>query len=330
VVQGHPLDDLGVVGNQNAAGGAAIYGLTKLLIECHVQFDIVEPDIDFERYRLLVLPDSLQVDVALATRLCAFLDNGGAVLACHNAIRLVETATSWYPQAAASYAGESLFQPSYLKLGAHPIWHELPDYEYALYDGAARWNVEQLDQRLGLIGEPLFQRSPAHYTSHAQSPFDHLTDYAALWQYERFAALAFPIGSSYYRHGYWIEREVFRRVLQPLLPSTLIQTNAPLSAEVTLTHQAASPDHPARWLVHVVNFSPNRRSPEHCEFLEEPIPLHAIRVALQCETAITQAYLAEHGEHLTLTQREGYWEVTIPVVRFGEIVVFETTERLSA
>jgi hypothetical protein len=317
-----PLEELGSAMGTHGANGAASYGLTKLLMECHVQFDIVEPDIDLGRYRLLVLADGLVVDQGLAARLETFLASGGAIIASHEAIRLAGSEQSWHTGLAATYLGESPYKPAYLKLGGRPIWAHLPDYEYALYEGTARWSARQ-ESTIALVGEPLFQRSAEHYTSHAQSPFDHLTSEAAVLLHERFAAAAFPIGASYYRTGYWIYREVFRRLLEAVLPERLIRTSAPLSAEVTLTHQQEAPGRPERWMVHVVNFSPNRRSPEHCEYLEDPIPLRDVRVRLSCGRAITRVVLGASGQALPLTPVDGGWETVVPEVRFGEIVVFE-------
>jgi Hypothetical glycosyl hydrolase 6/Beta-galactosidase trimerisation domain len=320
VVAGSPLDDVGRAGENSL--GAGVYGLTKLLMELHIQFDIVEPDADLARYRLLVLPDELPVDERLAAGLRSYVAGGGAVIASHNALRVQGSDTPWAEELGIAYCGESPFAPAYLKLGP-ALRDGLPDYEYALYDGAAQWQAARPDVVLAQIGEPLFQRGPAHYTSHAQTPFDHLTEYAALIAHGRVAAAAFPLGASYYRHGYWIYREVFERLIQMVLPERLIETSAPISSEVAVTHQAASDSHPMRWMVHVINFSPNRRSPEHCEYLENPIPLHDVRISLYADEILTRAYLATDGQSLPLRSVAGGWDVTLPQVECGAIAVFE-------
>ncbi len=332
VVAGAPLEDIGT-SHPNLAGstGRAVYGLTRLLMECRVQFDIIEPDQDLERYRLLVLPDGLEVDEGLAQRLRAYLAGGGAIFASHSALRLAGTDTLWAEELGLEYRGESPFAPAYLKLalgsqasaaGAQ-LWEGLPDYEYALYEGTAQWLPRDPSAVVAYVGEPLFQRSPQHYTSHAQTPFDHLTDYAAAVVRGRLAATAFPIGASYHRHGYWIYREVLRRLLGAVLPKRLVESDAPLSAELAVTHQAAGADHPERWMVHVVNFSPNRRGPEHPEYLEDPIPLHDVRVTLRADRPFRRAYLAASGAELPLSATANGASAVVPRVQFGEIVVFE-------
>jgi hypothetical protein len=327
VVRGRPLEDLGTVERRMADTlGGSVFGAAKLLMEQHVQFDIVEGAGGIERYRLLVLPDALPVDEPLAERLQAYLAGGGAIVAAHDALRIAGTERVWADDLGLQYAGESPFKPVYLKLGA-ALRAELPDYEWALYDGAAQWQLSGAGKTAALaqLGEPLFQRGPEHYTSHGQTPFDHVTDYAAVVHQGRLAAAAFPIGASYYRHGYWIYREIFRTLLDAVLPVRLIETNAPLSAEVTVTQQAAEAGRPERWMVHIVNFSPNRRGPEHVEYLEDPIPLHDVEVTLRVDASIGRAYLAAGGAELPLRAVDRGWSVTVPRVRFGEIVVMEGT-----
>ena len=338
VVGGDPLDNLAdarattdpvpAIGDATGRRWAdSVYGLTKLLMEAHVQFDIVEPDADLTRYRLLVLAENLPVDAALADRLRSFARDGGAILAGADALRLQGGDAIWADELGLAYRGESPFAPAYLKFApdaAGPLlFADLPDYEYALYEGAARWSASDPTVVLAHLGEPLFQRGPAHYTSHAQSPFDHLTDHAAIALRGRTAATAFPIGSSYFRNGYWIYRDVFRRLLRAVLPHPLVETDAPPSTEVTLTHQAATADRPERWLVHAVNFSPSRRAPDHCEYLEDPIPLRDVRVALRVDGPIGRASLAADGTALPLRAVDGGWEVTVPRIEFGAIVAFE-------
>jgi hypothetical protein len=52
-----------------------------------------------------------------------------------------------------------------------------------------------------VLGEPLFQRSPEHYMSHQQTPFDHATEYAAVARSGKVALVAFPLGQGYYNQG---------------------------------------------------------------------------------------------------------------------------------
>ena len=156
------------------------YGWVKLLTESRVQFDIVERETKWEdRYALVVLPENFWVDQATASRLQAFIAGGGAVIAAHTSAVLAGTEKSWLERYGLEYAGMSPFKPAYMVPKAE-FTGDIPPYPYALYEGASQWRAEAPAEVLAVLGEPLFQRSPEHYMSHQQTPFDHTTAYAAV------------------------------------------------------------------------------------------------------------------------------------------------------
>ncbi|MCP5110088.1 MAG: hypothetical protein GY953_04560, partial [bacterium] len=163
VTGGLPFSKPSTVGN---------YGLVKLLVESRIQFDVVEPDAEWERYNLVVLPDDMTVDDALARRLESFLAGGGAVIANHQS-------GGWLEQHGFHYEGVSPYKPAYL-VPKMRFTGEIPNYEYALYEGASQWRAGEGTTILALLGEPAFQRGPEHFTSHNQTPYERTTDYAAV------------------------------------------------------------------------------------------------------------------------------------------------------
>lgn len=313
---GLPLDSPGTETN---------YGLVKMMIESRLQFDVLEPEAAWERYPLVVLPDDLEVDDRLASRLHEFVDQGGALVAVHRSGLIAGSEKSWLERYGLSYAGMSPFKPAYLVPQTN-MTGDIPSFEYALYEGASQWRAHSPAVTLALLGEPLFQRSPEHYTSHAQTPFDHTTQYAALAQSGRVALIAFPLGLSYYKEGYWIYRRAFQKAIAELLPAPLVQSNAPLSAEITLTHQAAgqASGRKERYLVHIVSFSPLRHTPSHPDYHEDPIALTdvTVRVNLPIHASTAQAVVAGATLPVKRTQAGGV-EVTVPRVPIHEVVSLE-------
>lgn len=328
VASGHPLDHLGRDRvSDSVQYEDAVYGFTKLLTEAHVQFDVVEPDVDLERYRLLLLPENLCVDRALADRLSTYLREGGAIIASAGAATLNNGHEVWAESLGLEVRGPSPFTPAYLTFNgtesSNGLWEGLPAYEFALYEGALQLAPSDSSVVRAHLGEPLFQRNSNHYTSHQQTPFDHETNFAAIALADRLAVTAFPIGSSYYRQGYWIYREIFQRLVRAVLPRPLIDTDAPSTADVTLTHQQATSVHSERWLVHLVNFSASRRSPAHVEYHEDSLPLRDVRVSLAMDSPVARAYLAASNTGLNLRKSEQGWNVVVPRIDHDEIVVFE-------
>ncbi|MDW5594095.1 alpha-amylase family protein [Conexibacter stalactiti] len=212
--RGARLASLGEDGTVMAAHAPALGGLTKLMTECQLQFDVVDTTQPFERYRLVVLPDSLELDDALAARLASYRDGGGAVL-----------------------------QPEF--------------------------------------------------------------------------------AGAYFERSHWADRERFERLVARLLPAPLVRTSAPRSAEVTVTHQVATPARGERWIVHIVNYSPMRRGRGGIEYVEDPIPLHDVEVALAIEQPVIEVYEARTGERLALDRAAGRWRTTVGPFAIAAAVVFQ-------
>ena len=300
-----------------------ILGLAQLMLETHVQFDVAEPGtVDLDRYRLVVVPDGVVLDPAALRDLERYRLGGGAVIAA--GATAAAAGTDGWAGVGLLDTGPSAFVPAFLRLDGESA-RGLPAHDYALYDGTSGWTVDQAAgwQVQGRVGEPLFQRSPEHYTSHAQTPFGRLTDTACVVRRDGCALVAFPLGGSYHRHGYWVYREVFRSLLRQVLPEPLVSTTAPGSTDVALTFQDATAEQPARWLLHLVAQSAGRRSPQHLEHYEEPVALHRVPVTLRLPGTVARARTASAGTPLPLRHDDGTTTLEVPEVRISEIVVLE-------
>jgi hypothetical protein len=296
------------------------------LNESKVQFDIVERDVKWEeRYALVVLPENLWVDQPLASRLQAFITAGGAVIAAHHSGLISGTEQSWLAPYGLHYAGTSPFTPAYMVPRAN-FTGGIPSYAYALYEGASQWRAESPAATLAVLGEPLFQRSPEHYNSHLQTPCDHATSFVALGRSGRVGLLAFPLGQGYYNQGFWIYRQAFQKVLSEVLPISLIQSDAHLSTELSLTHQAENPSvgRKERYMVHIVNYSCVRKTPKHTDFYDDPVPLNntTVRINLPLRGAVAKTLFAGQKLKVRYTAAGGA-EVTVPRVDIHEVVCFE-------
>ena len=201
----------------------------------------------------------------------------------------------------------------------------MPGYAYALYDGASQWKAEGLAKSLASLGEPLFQRSAEHFTSHRQSPFDHITDYSVIATSGNVGLIGFPIGLSYYNKGYWIYRTAFDKIVQGVLPSRLIESDAPLSSEITITHQVADKEHgrKERFMVHIINWSATRSTPNHPDMYDDPIELTNIRLRLNIPLQDFSVKTVISGIDLQPDAVDNGIEVIIPRIHIHEIICFE-------
>jgi hypothetical protein len=219
----------------------------------------------------------------------------------------------------------SPFTPAYMVPKAR-FTGDIPPYPYALYEGASQWRAKSPAKVLAVLGEPLFQRSLKHYMSHQQTPFDHATAYAAVARSGKVALVAFPLGQGYYNQGFWAYRRAFQKALGEVLPTPLIQTDAHLTTELSLTHQAAKPAarRKERYMVHIVNFSPMRRTPKHTDFHDDPIPLTDVTVRVNLPLKASPARALYAGKDLPVRRTAGGGvEFLVPRVEIHEVVCLE-------
>jgi len=188
-------------------------GWTKLLTECRVQFDIVEPGTPWERYRMVILSEELEVDAKLAGRLHAYVAAGGAIVVTHKAGLLAGSDRGWLDKYGLSWAGMSKFTPAYMTPKEN-FTGAIPSYEYALYQGASQWRAAPPAVVVAQLGEPLFQRSPSATPLTASRRSITPPSTAAVARSARVALFAFPLGASYFAEGYWVYRDALKHVLR--------------------------------------------------------------------------------------------------------------------
>jgi hypothetical protein len=134
------------------------YGWVKLLTESRVQFDIVERGTKWEeRYALVVLPENFWVDQALASRLQAFIADGGAVIATHTSGVLSGTEKSWLERYGLHYAGKSPFTPAYMGEASIARSHRT---RMPLPRGVRKWRAES-PAKAWARRKPLFRAAPS-------------------------------------------------------------------------------------------------------------------------------------------------------------------------
>jgi hypothetical protein len=329
VVDGAPLARFAPVG---ITGGRildvhvqGLGGMAKLLTEAQVQFDVVDGAAEFERYQLVVLPDSLEIDSSLAARLNDYLATGGSVIAAHRAVRLAGSEERLWPTLLGdAFREPSPFEPVFARLTDEMLegFDRYAEFDFALYGGADRWQLASGSdvEVYAWLSEPTQRRrrNSFHYPAAEQ-----VTSYPTVIRKDGLAAFSFPVGSDYFEHGYWFYRELFGRVLRRVLPEPLVHTTAPKSAEVAVTHQVAANGHEAQWLVHVVNYSPLRRSQGAMEFLEDPIPLRDVEVTLAVDAPFVRAFEGRSGFQLDLQRVKSGWRTVVPEIVVAAVVVYE-------
>jgi hypothetical protein len=295
-----------------AAGGAY-----HCLAEAHHQFDLVDAEMDWSRYRVLVLPDKIRLDDSLAGRLRAYLADGGHVLASHHSGLAADRDEFLLPELGVRYLGPARHSPDYL-LARGEAAAGLPTAELAMFERGLEVETASGAETLAEVWHPYFDRTWEHFCSHRHTPAEKPSGFPAVVATSNAAYFAHPIFSSLTRHGVSHYKRLFLNVLRRFLPDPLVRTNAPSTARVSVQRQAD----PDRTIVHVLHYIPEQRYRD-VQTLEDVIPLFDVDLALRLTRPPTRVYLAPSGEELAYRWEAGRAAVTVPEVRGHQMVVLE-------
>jgi hypothetical protein len=295
-----------------AAGGAY-----HMLIEGHHQFDLVDAEMEWSPYRVLILPDKIRLDAGLAAKVREYLRGGGKVVASYHSGLAADRDEFALPELGVRYRGEARFSPDFIAPGPEVAAGILPG-QHVVYDRGLEVEALPGAQALARVWHPYFDRTYAHFCSHRHTPVEKESPFPAVVATENTLYFAHPLFGALTRHGVRTYRQLFLNALERLLPDPLVRTDAPSTAHVTLLRQEAEDRHVA----HLLHYVPEQRYRD-IQTVEEVIPLFNVALSVRLPREPRRVYMVPAETDLAFEWNCGRAEVTVPEVRGHAMVVFE-------
>ena len=290
---------------------------TRVLCELNMQFDNVTLASAWDKYRVLVLPDEIEVNDEMAARLQAHLDGGGAVIATGWS-GLDDTRSRFVLDAwGVDYHGEDPYDPAYIEFGPE-FATGMPDMPVTLYEKGTDISARQGTDVLATITAPYYSNIWDGRHGFRYTPPDKDTGRPAVTVNGRVAHVSHPVFRTYYNSGALPMRQIVANLIDRFLPEPLTRApGAPAFSRVTVTSQ------PGRRMVYVLAYLPESRG-AGINMIEEPLELNDFVVSLRLDGRNpSKVYLAPSEEALSFNIEGNYATVTIPRVRGWAAVVFE-------
>lgn len=211
-------------------------GAARVLLENHYLFDIVDKDMDFSKYRVLILPDCISVDSELKAKIDTFLADGGRLLLTGTS-GVNEDGTDFLFDTGATYESNGQYQPDFI-LPREDLRASFVDSPLVMYLPAHRIRVND-GESLGNVYEPYFNRNYRHFCSHQHAPpRPEPSGFDCGVQKGSVIYLAHPAFSLYAGFGAVAYKEYLNNVISLLLDGEpTLETNLPSSGRVTMTRQ---------------------------------------------------------------------------------------------
>jgi len=282
-------------GTHGHGQGGIDEGAVRMLLEGHVWFDVVDREADWSRYKLLVLPDAIRADAALAAKLLAYVNGGGRVLATGES-GLKSDADVQVLDFGADDAGKSPYAPEYI-VSCQPIgpW---PKTSFVVY-GAGRVLKLRGGTVLAEREVPYFNRAVGSFCSHQHTPNKRGPVSPAIVAGPHGTWIAHPLCKLYLERGQQVLRELFMQALTREL-ALQVESNLPSSGRFTLMRQDAQ----RRDILHLLFATPIKRG-NGVEVIEELLPLHDVAVAVRRPAKPSVVRLAPQGTAVPFTYEGG-------------------------
>ncbi len=308
---------VGIPGQSDHRFDGPDHGGVRVLLEGQFAFDVIDPESDLSGYKLVILPDAIEVDDVLKARIDAYVASGGRVLltgksGLRNGAFLFDIGAEWQGSSAMVGGDYLLPNPDLRADGVNdPLFMYLPSEQIRVTDGTA----------LGDIFDPYFDRTPAHFSGHVNAPSQPQPNgYAAGSAKGGFTYLAHPIFSCYHLAGAVAMLEIAEKVISAALdaPRT-VTTSLPRAGRVTVRHQPSQ----GRDVVHLLHATPALRGNlrgSNIQPIQDLLTLSDIEVVLGASGPVVAVNLYPSRLRCPFNMSGSRVSFTVPSVRGHQMV----------
>ncbi|MDB5053356.1 MAG: Beta-galactosidase trimerization domain protein [Bacilli bacterium] len=295
-------------------------GICRMLQESGHQFDFIDTEADFSKYKVLILPDVIPVAGAFASNLERYIANGGAVLASFESGLNPEKNEFTLPAWGVHYKGNAPYSPDFI-VPTGEIGSGLKQTEHVMYMKGALVEAGQDSEILSEALEPMFNRTYEHYISHAHAPSSGKTGYPAIVKNGRVIYFMHPVFAQYHNNApLWYKRLV-QNALNILLPQSLLKHNGPSTMLSTVNRQAEE----NRWVVHLLHYIAERRS-KTLDIIEDVIPLFNIKMSVKTEKKVSSVTAVPGNVSIAFEENDGRIEFVVPEIRGHQMISLQFAE----
>ena len=288
-------------------------GATRLLLEGHLLWDMLDGEMDFSPYKLLIVPDEGCIDTALQIKLDEYLAGGGKILFTGRSPLDAEGNPLF--DLGAEVEGESAFSLDYILPipELRPSFVQSPMIEYSRYP---RLRVTD-GESLGDVIEPYFERAWNHFCSHQHAPQRReVTGYACGVQKGGCLWLPMDAFLAYRKMGQVAHKHFVLACIRRMLgDATRLRVQLPATARVTLTEQ---PQH-ERHVLHLLHANLVQRGGMQqthmgqmmMEVIEDLTPCCDVKVSLLLDKPVSRVTLEPQGEEVAFEAKGDRVEIEL-------------------
>ena len=287
-------------------------GAVNLFNALHYQFDIIDDQMDFNRYKLIVFPDKIIFNEKLNQKVKEYWEKGGKILLTYQS-GLLEN--MMYPEwMQMKYLGVSPYQPIYIR-------NEKLLKDELVYHGKTVYVESEGVQ--AHLEKPLYQRTYNHYYGHYHAPVDQSLQYPSSSIHNSIGLISHNIFEIYRHEEVCYLKHYVHQIVNELIGDDILQLkNFPNYGDVILNHQKKK----HRFILHLLYYIPTRRGLD-IDTIEDEIVLSSIEIKLS-KTMLINKHI-QSIEAFVLNQSLEYYEdenniyFKLPQMKGHEIIILQ-------
>lgn len=293
-------------------------GAVRVLLESRFTFDVLDPQSDFEGYRVIILPDAIPVAGALKSKLEAYVAGGGRVLLTGKSG--IDDETGFQVDVGAKWHGTSPNLGGDFALAVEDLRAHFVNDPLLMYKPSERIDLTD-GESLGLVYELYFDRTAKHFSGHVNAPSKPDPEkWVAGSEKGGFVYFAFPIFTAYYDVGAVAMLEIAENLIDRAMGGMrMLEASLPRAGRATVRHQSAQ----NRDVVHLMFAAPAQRGwlrGEPIQPIQDLIKLNDIDVTLATSGEVSSVSVVPNGENLSFKQDGGRTSFRVPEL-FGHQMV---------
>ena len=290
-------------------------GVVRMLLEGKYLFDVIDAEAEFNKYKVIILPDQERITPVLKEKLDAFLANGGKILASGKS-GLYEDRDTFAFDFGADYVGESPYNPAYIR----PLFEMegLYDTAYIMYSQGEVTTLSS-GEMLAKQENPYFNRTAEHFCSHRHTPNAEEFAGPGMSEGKDGIYINWQVFNEYAEKGSLILKRIVQYALDKLLGDTItLKTNLGAQGVTTVMDQKNQ----NRYINHLLYAVPVKRGKD-IEIIEDIAPVYDITVTLNLPKEIKNVYLAPQKKPIPFTCEDGKVMFTVEKIDCHQMVVLE-------
>ncbi|HIU75638.1 MAG TPA: beta-galactosidase trimerization domain-containing protein [Candidatus Pelethocola excrementipullorum] len=269
-----------------------VMGAAQMLEELGLQFDIIDPEMSLDQYRLVILPDSLYVEEDFQKRLEYYVEAGGSVIACGNGGLNDQNK---YPDSfGVAFDGIQEEYPDFLIAEGELAKDLYPENEYVIYRQGNCLKTQGAEVLMS-AHPPYFKRERDNFCSHLYVPSGKKHEYPVAFQNGNVIVFSHPLFGQYRENAPRWCKTLIKNAIEMLMPNQLVRHNGSSTISVQLLEQPEK----KRYILHVLTYIPVRKSAT-IDTIEERTLVRDLQIVVNTHRAVTGVKVVPEEKPLEL------------------------------